>query len=52
MIRWLRALLGLHEHEWETVEKIKVFDVDAKWPFATDYILRCKHCGDIKKVRT
>ena len=52
MIKLLRFLWtgSWHEHDWETQERILFFDDDSgKRPIATKYILRCKHCGTIKK---
>lgn len=46
MIRWLRALLGLHEHQWETVRSGGI--TSAGKQIGDYFILRCKHCGDVK----
>ena len=37
-----------HEHEWETIDQTQI----RKWEVIIGYryILRCKVCGDIKKV--
>ena len=51
-------------HHWEVFEKKQIFDTGTKvkygveqgdelpLPFATKYILRCKHCGEMKVFNT
>lgn len=54
MISWLRKLLGLCQHKWRLLEKIKVFDneVSKDRPVAFLRVLQCENCGWIRKVRT
>jgi hypothetical protein len=53
-VRALRtALFGApHRHTWETFEKYNVYGKNPDRPRWVDYVLRCKKCGDIKRVRT
>ena len=41
-----------HRCEWEILEKFGVYNPGGikagKAPYAFKYVLRCKHCGDIK----
>lgn len=48
MIRWIRALLGLHEHQWETFSEGSISDEDGV-RIGTFFNLRCKHCGDVRR---
>lgn len=52
MIRLIQWLIWGHVHEWETMGKTTVFEgtekKDGRLPRGTDYILKCKKCGDIK----
>lgn len=58
MIRLLRFLItgDWHLHEWDTIRQSQVFNTtkpsDGMVPIHIDYILCCKRCGIIKKVRT
>ena len=48
MMGWLRRLLGLCPHEWETFAQADVCRVGCDTPWALMYMLRCKKCGDVK----
>ena len=51
MIKLLRTFLGLCNHQWEIQSKVEIFDSSTDpLPYAYKYILRCKHCGNMKKV--
>lgn len=47
MIRWLRALLGLHEHKWEIIAKGSITRGD-EVKVGDYYHLQCIHCGEVK----
>lgn len=48
-MKWLRALFGLCQ---VLHEEIAVYgSCESEKPFATDYILRCERCGDMKRRR-
>lgn len=49
MMKWIRALLGLCEHKWETINAYPVFrDPQCTGnPHAMKYTLHCQKCGDI-----
>lgn len=36
------------KHEWETIRENKVFNKENEW-IKTEYLMRCKHCGELKK---
>lgn len=38
------------EHKWAELDVIKVFEGGAR-PVERIYVLRCEHCGDIRKRR-
>lgn len=56
MIKLLRRLFGICNHEWEVIEVITVYDHSIGYgnkpsnslPIGKDYVLQCKKCGDIK----
>lgn len=48
MWRLFQILFIGHYHEWETVDKGTIID-DNNFKCGHWYILRCKHCGTIKK---
>ena len=48
MGRWLGLFC---RHEWEIMQRSNVVEKDGATPWAFLYILKCKHCGDIKSKR-
>ena len=61
MIKLFQFLLTGCWHSWEVFEKKQIFDTDTKithdqeevpLPIATKYIMRCKHCGEMKVFDT
>jgi hypothetical protein len=56
-MNWFRKLFGLCQHQWDIHQKIDVYGMlneygqETKIPIRFDYILRCKHCGDMKKFK-
>jgi len=57
-MNWFRKLFGLCQHQWDIHQKIDVYGYDyddfkkeTSMPIRFDYILRCKHCGDMKKFK-
>jgi hypothetical protein len=50
MIKIIRKLLGLCEHQWEIFQRVRLWDnsVSTSRPVGTKYHLQCKHCGDVK----
>ncbi len=49
MIRLIQWLIWGHIHKWNTIFNTRLTLVDSKM-VGTRYILRCDHCGNIKKV--
>jgi hypothetical protein len=55
-MNWFRKLFGLCQHQWDIHQKINVYGLEdngkeTSSPIRFDYILRCKHCGDMKKFK-
>ena len=56
-MNWLKKLFGWCDHHWEIHQKIDVYGVqeytgkETSAPIRYDYILRCSHCGDMKKFK-
>lgn len=52
---WFKSLFNRCQHKWEVYEKVEVYDtyiyIVSNAPIRHDYVLRCKHCGDMKKVK-
>lgn len=52
MLRLLQWLFIGHIHQWETIEKTRLFEStkveDGCRPIGIRYTLRCKCCGDVK----
>lgn len=50
MIKFIRKLLGLCDHKWETVEKGRLHnaDDDSKQIIGDYFILQCTKCGNVK----
>jgi len=43
-----------HEHEWEILNKTKIYNADSieyDIPVRIEYILQCKKCGKLKKTK-
>lgn len=53
MIRLLKFLItgDWHMHHWEIHEQRDAVDHNGSL-IGANYILRCKHCGDMKKFRS
>ena len=57
MIRFLRWVFtgDAHAHKWTTIAKNNIYSSQKKnnneMPTATEYILECEICGNIKGVR-
>jgi hypothetical protein len=53
MIRIIKRLLGLCNHEWEDIyhKKVKAYIDDSDKPCYVElvFIFRCKKCGTLKK---
>lgn len=47
MKEWLKRLF--HRHQWDVYEKASITGSDGHQK-GVMYIMRCKECGDIKKV--
>lgn len=48
----MKRLFGLFcRHEWETIQQTPVVEKAGDTPWAFLFILKCKHCGDIKSKR-
>lgn len=49
-ITWL--FIG-HVHKWKVIQKNTLYKGNNtnNLPYGTDYILQCKHCGNIKQKR-
>lgn len=50
MIKWIRRLLGLCEHDWKDVGKTKIYEYPNRdLPVATELVQRCAHCAKYRK---
>lgn len=53
MLKLIHYLFYGHCHKWKIIDKYSVLPArGGDIPIATDFILRCEKCGNIKKVRT
>ena len=56
-MNWFRKLFGGCQHQWNIQQKIDVYGIDeytgkeTSMPIRYEYILRCKHCGDMKEFK-
>ena len=48
-MKTLKQIFGICEHEWFTLQKIRVVNEDNQ-QIATEYHLKCNKCGKIKGV--
>lgn len=46
----LKEFFGIHDHKWEIIEAIDVYDEDKKYPVFAKIIQKCSGCGDLKVV--
>jgi len=45
---FLRRLLGLCDHKWETIDRVNVYTDRPTTITGTKYIQQCEKCGDVK----
>jgi hypothetical protein len=50
MIKFLRKLLGLCEHKWDTFKEVSL--ERSSFYAGHIYHLRCEKCGTVKQIRT
>ena len=55
MIKFIKKLLGICDHNWETKTSIKIYDYDTSWCISdyshTEKHCRCTKCGAWKKFK-
>ena len=47
---WVRRLFGLCEHKWEDYGNYQRYVLGTDHLRATVLVLKCVHCGSVKKV--